>query len=415
MRVKLFFQLLPLLIPVTGFGVNTAAGITDSEILLGQSAAFHGSSADLGSELWRGSQAYFDHINKKGGINGRKIKVVSIDDGYEGHRTLVNTIELVNQHKVFALYGYVGTPTIVKALPAIQKFSHQDLFLFSNFTGAQPQREAPHNKYVFNIRSSYRQETSGIVKNLVDVGFKRIAVFIQFDAYGRSGADGVKRALKKYNKKMVAESTYKRGIKFSESMKRQVDQIIRAKADAVVSIGSYAACAAFIRDARTAGFKGPIANVSFVGANSLLHLLRADQKNHPVNLTQNLINTQVVPLWDDKTIALVREYRKLMPKTVTRLPADLENERGNTRDQFSFVSLEGFLNAKVFVAVLKKAPKKLTRQNFYKTAESMGSIDVGLGHSLLFSPGDHQASDKVYYTTVRNGKYVKLLNWNRFK
>ena len=142
----LFFQFL-IFGSLNGFAQTP--GINKSEIIFGQSAAFKGTSSALGSELWRGSEAYFKHINSQGGIHGRKIKVVSLDDGYEGNVTLTNTIKLVSKKKVFGLFGYVGTPTIVKALPVIQKYSRQGVFLFSNFTGAQPQREPPHNQYVF--------------------------------------------------------------------------------------------------------------------------------------------------------------------------------------------------------------------------------------------------------------------------
>lgn len=392
------------------FAIST--GVTDTEIKLGQSAAFRGTSAALGNDLWRGASAYFEHINRQGGVQGRKIRVVAINDGYEGDATLINTIKLITKEKVFALFGYVGTPTIVKALPVVQKFSKQKIFMFSNFTGAQAQREPPHDKYVFNIRSSYRQETKGLVDHLVLNGHKNIGVFIQNDAYGRSGADGVKRALKEHGKKILAEVTYERGTPFSVSMKRQVEALQAADVGAVISIGAYAACAAFIRDARLSGFNGPIANVSFVGADQLLNLLLTAEKTLGKKLTNKIINSQVVPPWSDTSISIVRLYQSMMDKYQARVPSDLRDPDYKP-SKYSFVSLEGFINAMVFVEILKRAPKDLSRENFVETLESATDLDIGLGHRISFGKNRHQALDAVFYTTIKNEKYILVSDWKK--
>ncbi|MBT3236102.1 MAG: ABC transporter substrate-binding protein [Bdellovibrionales bacterium] len=390
-----------------------APGVFADGILFGQSAAFRGSSKALGSELYRGSQAYFDHINSQGGVAGKEIRILPLDDGYEGDVTLLNTIKLEQKHKVFGLFGYVGTPTIVKALPVIQKFSPGGLFLFSNFTGAQPQREAPHNQYVFNIRSSYRHETKGLVDQLIKVGIDRIAVFIQYDAYGRSGADGVKRALKAYGKNIVAEATYVRGTKYGSNMKEQVKAMIESKAQAVISIGSYEACAAFIRDARLMNFNAPIANVSFVGSDQLLNLLKGDEKKRGKVLTNNLINSQVVPPWADITIPLVKEYQAMMNRYNPKVPKDLKDS-GYTPSKFSFISLEGYLNAKVLVAVLKKMRGEFTRKKFMQTARSITKLDVGLSKKIDLSV-TAGALAKVFFTEIKDGKYSLIENWKKFR
>ncbi len=395
-------------------GFSQSIGVTEKEIRWGQSAAFKGTSAALGSELWRGAQAYFEHINSQGGINGRQIRIVSLDDGYEGDVTIVNTIKLIKKEKVFALFGYVGTPTIVKALPVIQKFSSQGVFLFSNFTGAQPQRELPHSKYVFNIRTSYRQETEGLVDNLVKIGYQRIGVFIQNDAYGRSGADGVQRALRKRGLTIFGEATYERGTSFSKSMSPQVDVLQKMEVDAVISIGSYAACAAFIRDARFSGFKGPIANVSFVGADQLLTLLLQEEKRSHKKLTKNLINSQVVPPWNNTSVPLVKKYQKLMAKYQPKVPENLKDPQ-YVSPKFSFVSLEGFLNAVVLVEVLKRAPKNLTRKNFVETLEGLKDLDVGLGQNISFSESRHDALTKVFFTTIVDDHYTMINDWKKLK
>ncbi len=403
---------LVLLITTSVFAEKTP-GVTDNSITLGQSAAFKGSSSSLGSELWRGAQAYFNFINASGGVNGRKIKVISYDDSYDGNKTISNTIKLIRKDKVFALFGYVGTPTIVKALPVVQRFSNENLFLFSNFTGAQPQREPPHKNNVFNVRSSYRHETAGLVNHLVKIGIKKIGVFIQHDAYGRSGADGVERALKKHGLNIISETTYKRGAVYEQSMRSQAEILIADGVEAIISIGSYAACAALIRDAKTSGFKGPIANVSFVGANALLNLLKKTEKRLKVNLTKNLINSQVVPPWDDVKNQLVAEYQKIMDKYPSKVPTGLF-DKSYAPQKYGFVSLEGFLNAKIFVEILRKAPKVLTRSNFIKTTESTSALDIGLTEKISFSKNKHQGLNSVFYTTIKDGKYSTVKKWEKF-
>jgi branched-chain amino acid transport system substrate-binding protein len=403
--VKILFGLMLLLILINSKSYS-------EEIILGQSAAFQGSSAILGTELWKGANAYFSFINSQGGVNGRKIKVLSLNDDYEGKKTLENTIDLIQNKNVFALFGYVGTPTIVEALPAIQKFSKDDVFLFSNFTGAQPQRELPHSSYVFNVRTSYRLETLGLVKLLHSIGKRKFGLFIQYDSYGRAGADGVQRALREKKLDVVAETTYQRGVHYGESMSSQVQALMKANTEVVISVGSYAACAAFIRDAREAGFKGIIANLSFVGPDAMLRLLLNEEKIKNKKFTQNLINTQAVPPPSDKSIKLVNEYQDIMKKFGVNYSGKVEEGV----DEYTFTSLEGFLNAKVFVEILKKIKGQVTRKSFYNVAKKTHNLDVGLGgDKLSFDNLASQGLSVVYYTTIEANKYVTIKNWNQFK
>jgi branched-chain amino acid transport system substrate-binding protein len=389
-------------------------GVSNDQIILGQSAAFQGASAALGIELWRGAMAYFDEINKSGGVFGRKIEVIALDDSYDSDKTLSNTIDLITKDKVFALFGYVGTPTLVKSLPAIAKFHRQeDIYLFSNFTGAQPQREPPSDKYVFNVRSSYREETAGIVNNLVKLGYSKIGLFVQNDAYGRSGSDGTERALSKLGLKVFAESSYSRGASLKDSMNEQANLLNGA--DAIISISSYQAAAAFIRDSRRLGFKGPIAHVSFVGAEALLATILDVQHKENLMLDSKIIVSQVVPNWKDVSYPLVKEYQTAISKHPNDLPPILKNTIYNG-PKMSFGSLEGFLNAKIFVEILKKIPKgSLSRKTFQKYAESSHKLDVGLLTNLGFSYDNHQASKNVFFTTIQNKSFETIKDWNKFK
>ncbi len=392
-----------------GLSARAETGVTADEIVLGQSAAFKGPAAGLGTEVWRGAQACFDKVNAEGGVNGRKIRVAALDDGYEGDVTLPNTVKLVTQEKVFGLFDYVGTPTLVKALPAIQQFSGDGLFLFSAFSGAQPQREAPNDKFVFNIRASYRQETAALVKNLTKLGLKKIGVFIQDDAYGRSGEDGVVRALKSEGLTLTAETTYQRNVPYETSMAPAMGALKASGCQAVIAVGAYTQCAAFIRDARNAGWDVPIANLSFVGADQLLKKLGEEGKTSGKDMTAHLVNSQVVPPWTDTSVPLVAEYREAVDKDNPQLPAELQDPNYKPA-QYSFGALEGYLDAKAFVEILKKTPANLTRASFIKAAESSKSLNVG-GVPLSFSKSNHQASNKVFFTTVENGQWTSLKDW----
>ena len=281
----------------------------DDEIVLGVSAAFSGPSRGLGTELYRGSMAYFNQLNEAGGVNGRRIVMKLLDDGYQPDPCVANTIELMRDERVFLLFNYVGTPTVTRALPVLKTFSDQQVFLFFPFTGAEPQREPPYGEFAFNLRASYRQETAGLVDNFLGIGRRRIAVFYQNDAYGRSGWAGVREALARHGETIVGEATYTRGTQFTASMREQVEILQQASPDAVVCIGSYAACGAFARDSVDLGLHVPVANVSFVGSENMLQLLqegRADPGSH----TRFLVNSQVVPSYEDASLPAVREYLK---------------------------------------------------------------------------------------------------------
>jgi branched-chain amino acid transport system substrate-binding protein len=397
--------LLPLL--VTG-------PVQAGDIVIGMSAAFKGPSRGLGIELYRGSMAYFEHVNRTGGIRGRKIQIKAYNDGYNPLPAIENTERLVEQDKVLLLYGYVGTPTVTRILPLLKLYEDKAVFLFFPFTGAQPQRLPPYNAFVFNLRASYFRETADLVERFVDIGRKRIAVFYQMDSYGRGGWDGVRQALSKRRLKIVAEATYKRGDKFSKSFRPQVDILKKAAPDAVICVGAYAGCAGFIREARDVGWTVPIANVSFVGSENLLELLLKAGKANDKDYTRDLINSQVVPSYLRRELPAVRQYRKLMKQYNPMPPSDLL-EKGYDPLLYSYVSFEGFLNAKLLAHVLKKMGTPVANNRLKSAVESMKNIDLGIDVPVSFGPGNHQGLDKVYFTTVEKGRFVPLVDWRKWR
>ncbi len=381
------------------------------EIKIGMSAAFSGPTRGLGIELFRGSSAFISPVNEQGGVLGRKIKVIAYDDGYNPEPTIRNTIRLVEEDDVFILLDYVGTPTVTRVLPLVKKYGEQrNMFLFFPFTGAQPQREYPYAQYVFNLRASYRQEIHALVDYLLSIGRNRLAVFYQIDAYGRSGWEGVQKALGKRGLSLVGEATYYRGARYEQSMKDQVKILRSTSPDAIICIGSSEPCAAFIRDARDGGLNVPIANVSFADSENQLQLLLATGKANGRDYTNNLINSEVVPSYEEMSLPAVMEYRSFMEKFGAAPPADLVGDDYKAH-QYSPVSLEGFLNAKLLVEILRRLGPNPQRTNVKSVVENIRDFDIGINVPVTFGPTKHQGLDVVFLTTVENGRFVTITDW----
>jgi branched-chain amino acid transport system substrate-binding protein len=396
-----------------GVSAQPNEGVTDTEIVVGMSAPFTGASRSLGIELYRGAQAYLDEVNRLGGVAGRRITVKAYDDGYQPEVAATNTLQLMNDDKVFLLFNYVGTPTVSRVLPLLKKYEKLNLRLFTPFTGAQPQREQPYDRFAVNLRASYRQETAGLVASFLTIGRSRIAVFYQADGYGRSGWVGVREALATQGLKMVGEATYTRGTKFTDSLDRQVAILQETNPDAIISVGAYEACAAFIRDARKAGVTVPIANVSFVGSESMLDLLRRAGRTDGRDYTVDLVNSQVVPSYENESVAVVQEYRRLMAQYNGAPPPKLWAANYEALPN-SFVGLEGFLNAKLLVEVLKRLGPQPVRAQVDAAVASVQDVELGMGRPVSFS-GRNQGSDAIFYTTVEEGRFVPVRSWQGWR
>jgi ABC-type branched-subunit amino acid transport system substrate-binding protein len=322
-----------------------------------------------------GAQAYFDHVNAQGGIYGRKIVLKTLDDGYEAERAAANTKQLIEQDHAFALFGYVGTPTSNASMPAV---TQAQIPFFAPFTGAEALRE-PFNRNIFHIRASYFQETEKIVEQLTTMSIKRIAVFYQNDAYGKAGLEGVTRALKKRNLEVVGLGTVERN---SIDVNDAVNKIRKSDAQAVIMVSAYTSCAAFIKTMKSQGAQPLFSNISFVGSQALARELGPDGAG--VQISQ----VMVAP-WDDIN-PVVKEYKQLYAKA------------GN---EVGYVSLEGFIAAKVLVEGLRRAGQNLTREGFIKALESMTAYDAG-GFIVRFGARQHTGSDFVDLTIIsKNGKF----------
>ena len=354
-------------------------GVTAKSILLGQSAAFSGPAAQLGIQMNIGTKAYLDHINAQGGVYGRKIALKTRDDRYEANLCADATTGLIEEDKVFALISYVGTPTTAAAMPIITKAR---VPLVGPFTGAELLR-TPVNRYIFNVRASYYDETEKIVDLLVSNGNTNIAVFYQDDNYGLAGLKGVEIAMAKRNLKISALGKVERNtIKVEDAVK----SINAARPGGVVMISAYTSVAEFVRQMKKAGSITQFYNVSFVGSKALADALK--DEGYGITISQ------VVPFpWSSSGVRVVKEYQEIMTKA------------GNT--DFNFSSLEGLIVAKVMVEGLKRAGKDLTRERLIAALESMNNVDLG-EFVVSFSPTNHSGSKYVNMTMIgRGGRFLK--------
>ncbi|CAG0960973.1 Leu/Ile/Val-binding protein [Burkholderiales bacterium] len=356
-------------------------GVTATSVTIGQSAAFSGPASDLGNDYRNGALAYFEYVNGQGGVHGRKIVLKSLDDGYEPSRTVTNTKKFVDEERVFALFGYVGTPTSLAAKPY---FVSGKLPFFGAFTGADALRNPP-NRYVFNVRASYEAEMQAMVAQLARVGISRIAVFYQNDAYGQAGLDAAEKAFAKNKLKAVAYGAVERN---TTEVAKAVATIAKADPQAVLMVSAYKSCAVFIREMQKAGANPQFLNLSFVGARSLATELG--------EAGRGVVVAQVVPFPWNVGSTVVKEYQRIFGAY-------------NGKPEFSFTSLEGFIAAKLFVEGLRRAGPgpKLTRENFIAALESAGTLDLG-GFSVSFGPDDRGGSRFVELTIItKNGGFMR--------
>ena len=354
-------------------------GVTDGSVVIGQSVPLSGPAQELGIEMQLGAKLYFDHINSQGGVNGRKIKLLTLDDGYEPDRATANTKQLIDKDDVFALFGYVGTPT---SLAALKVSNPAGVPFVGAFTGAEALR-TPFNRLIFNVRASYNDETEKIVEQFTSLNVKRIAVFYQNDAYGNAGLTGVEKAMAKRDLKLVATATVERN---SSDVAAAVKTLIAAKPDMVVMVTTYKSTAAFINAMRAAGSAAQFYTVSFVGSRALANELGAAGAGVGIS--------QVVPFPWSRTLPVVRDYQKLLAAS------------GSGRD-VSFTSLEGYIAARIFVEGLRRAGKEPGRDKFISAMENLRNFDAG-GFTVNFAPGNHNGSTFVELTIIRkDGSFLR--------
>ena len=355
-------------------------GISNDGVIFGQSAAFTGAARFLGAGMRLGIEAAFHEVNQSGGVHGRHLVLETLDDAYEPNYALANTRLLIENRKVFALIGAVGTPTARMAAP----LAHEAGVPFiAPFTGAEFLRD-PELDNVLNLRASYYQETEAMVERLTeDLGVTRVGVLYQNDSYGQNGLDGTTLALDRRGLKPVASGHYERN---TRAVKMAVEQILEADPEAIIMVSSYAPAARTVELAQREADPVLMA-VSFVGSHALAHALGADGEGVYV--------TQVVPHPDDGSIPVVARYHAAL------LNYDARAEPG-------FVSLEGYLAGRLAIAGLEACGRDLSRDCFVRALHTDEPIDID-GMRLKFGPQDNQGSDEVFLTVIgADGEYRQV-------
>ena len=365
-------------------------GVSDNEVVFGQSAALSGISKNLGIDMRAGLQAAFQEVNKKGGVSKRRLRLITRDDGYESELAVRAVQHLIEKDKVFSLVGGVGTPTSKAVVPIVAR---TPLLYIGPFTGASFLRKS-YTDTVINMRASYAQETKEMVLRLKkDLNIRRIGVLYQNDSYGLDGLNGVRKATKEVKGiKIVSLGNYTRN---TVAIKTALLNIRKGNPQAIIIIGAYAPVARFVKWAEKLKMKSMVfLSVSFVGASALAAELK--------NSKANIYVTQTVPFPKNKTSPLIKKYQAAMKAS----------KNGN---RISFVSLEGYIVGRLVIKALARVGENLTHKTFtdaFKQAKNKFNID---GFPLHYDElNDNQGSDQVFLTKIYKNKIIPVKRLTRF-
>ncbi len=387
-RVLGWTRLALALVLATAGGVASAQ-VPDGELTFGMIAPFSGPAKELGLRVRTGIEIAFAAVNESGGIHGRKLRLVTVDDGYDPSRAAAAAKELVENRKVFALIGNVGTASAAVTVPYVNE---KRVLLFGTASGASFLRQRPPDRYVFNLRASYVEETAAIIRHLVEVKRvrpERIAVVTQDDAYGNAGFEGVVRALRPYGRDptKILRLQYRRNTTDVEEAVKTLQARAR-DVSAVVLVATYKPAARLIEKLRDSGAGGLLfASVSDVGANELAEELAQLGPGY----ADGVVVTQVVPLPASNATPVLRYREQLKRYAAGERPASL--------------SLEAWLSMQVLVEALQRAGRDVTTDRLIAALESISSLDLGIGKPLSYGPSEHQASHLVW-GTILDGKGV---------
>ncbi len=371
---------------------GTPAGLTDSEVVFGMASPFSGANKELGRGMKAGLELAFAAANEAGGVHGRTLRLLALDDEYEPDRTAAVMKELVEKHKVFAIAGNVGSSTAAVSVPYAMG---RKIPFIGALSGSPILRKDPPDRYVFNFRPSYAEETAAAVRYLVEVRGhdpSRVAVFSQEDEFGDACFEGAAAQLARYGR--AREQIVKTGYKRNSA---DVDAAVAAlrgapgEVQAVVMGATTRAAARFIVKVRDAGLAPTFTNVSPVDATHLAEELLGAGRGY----TEDVVVTQVVPLPTSNASAVMR-YRQLLEKHMIG-------------EQPGFLSLEGYVVGQVIVEALRRAGRGLDGEKLVAALEGIQGLDLGIGAIVGFGPAEHQGSHKVWGTMLQpDGSYRQM-------
>lgn len=351
-------------------------GVTGDTVLLGHSGALSGPLSELNREYLSGAILHFDDLNSRGGVNGRRVALLTVDDEYKPEIAAENVRKLIEDENVFALFGCFGTGPSVQAVPLATRAR---VPFFAPYTGAEVLRE-PHNPYVFHVRASYGQEIDSMVSHLVTLGVHSIGVVHHADPFGQAGLEAAEKALARHDlRPAVVSSITSSGANAAESARR----VATANPAALILVTAGNSSAAFIRALLATDARPMLYGLSVISSRQLIRELGQD--------AHGLVIAQVVPSPFRVNHAVVREYRKLADKA---------------KQPYSYTALEGYLAAKTFTEGLRRAGRELTREKLMEALQGMGNWDAG-GLRLQFSPRRHVALDYVNLSIISRGNFTR--------
>jgi branched-chain amino acid transport system substrate-binding protein len=368
MHAKHLFQT----IAMAAFALPLPLAAQEPEIVFGQSAGYTGRSGSSVKELEQGARLWFDHLNKSGGINGRKVYLNTLDDGYFPELTVKNTRQLIDEDKVFALFGYYGDASVKAILPLI---AEKRIPLVAPVSGLLALRTPP-NPWVFNVRAGFDAEIGKIVQQLTSMGLNRVALFAQSDDLGQEAKGALERSLKGRQLAIAATGTYERN---TMKVEEAVAKIASSNPQAIVMACTLEACAEFIRQMRKRRVTTQFVHLSTVEAQALIKELGEVG-------ARGLTVTQVVPVPTNQGVPVVREYQRLLAESGSKATP-------------SFAGLEGFIAAKVAAEGLKRAGKNPTRERFVQALETLDHFDTG-GFTVTYGPGNRIGGDFADITII---------------
>lgn len=355
---------------------QAAQGVTDSEIIIGQSLDLSGPLAQMAPDMQRAVQTYFDGVNAQGGVHGRRLRLLTLDDGYRPDATVKNVHKLIDEN-VFALCNLTGTANVAAILPLLAK-ENPPLPLISPFTGADLIRD-PAIEHVFNIRASYSDEVEKLVQHLSTIGVPRIALLWTDNAFGKDGLAGAQESMRKRGQQLHADASIAPDL---SNLAQAVQKLSAAEPNSIIMITAGAPTVSFIKAYRKVNRATRFYTLSVMGTQATLRALGDDGVG--------VVVTTVVPFPWSQSLPLAREYRQAL-------------EKNGFKDNVSFIGLETYINAKVLVEGLRRAGKDLTRQRFISALESIRRLDIG-GFEVDYGKGVRQGSKFVDLTYIGQGE-----------
>ena len=376
-RARVFVVLAGLLMCLLSFTAKASEiGVSDQEIVLGQSLGITGPLAQMAPDIVNGGKVYFDAINATGGIYGRKIRTVVLDDGYDPARTLKTTRQLIDDDKAFALYNLTGTANVAAILPMLTKEA-QPVPLVGPFTGAEGIRN-PRMDNVFHVRASYEDELEKLVEHLTTVGIKRLGVLWINNGMGKDGMAGIEKAMKKHGVASYSSVSIQPD---GSDADKAIASLREKQPAAIIMITTGTATVSFIKGFNKVQKGMRFYALSVMGTQSALKALGPDGIG--------VVVTTVVPFPWSNSNALAKEYQSAMCKA--------------GYDNLSFLGFEAYINAKVIAEAIRRAGKDLTRAKFNSSLESMRDLNLG-GFHLSFNKNQHQGTRFVELAIIRDGE-----------